>query len=529
MATLGDRQANWSRLREAGARPDLLVVGGGITGAGILREAARLGLDAVLVEQADFAWGTSSRSSRMVHGGLRYILLGDIALTRHSAIERERLIREAPGLVERLRYLIPVRKGRQPGRLALGLLLWLYERLAGVQSRGWMDMPALAACVPGIRREGIVGAGFYSDAITDDARLTLRVLQEACREGARALNYVQAVSLLRDAAGEVRGVELQDRLGGERITVEARAVVNATGAWVDELRESVAGERTIRRLRGSHILLRPGLLPLSDALTLFHPRDQRTTFVYPWEGHTVIGTTDLDHGIPLSEEPAITRPELEYLLALAREMFPQVPVGEEDIVSSWAGVRPVISSDPHKDPSKETRDHRIWVDRRLLSVSGGKLTTFRLIARDVLRRLAPLLPELRPGSDEAPVFAAPRIRAGDLPLADAARARRLLGRYGEEALALLAASPDAEHAELPGAGCSLAELRWSCRNEQVQHLDDLLLRRSPLGSIAPGGGEALFETIGTLCRAELGWDEARWAGELARYRAIWSRSRALPP
>lgn len=527
MATLGDRQANWARLREGSVRPDLLVVGGGITGAGILREAARLGLDAVLVEQADFAWGTSSRSSRMVHGGLRYILLGDIALTRHSAIERERLIREAPGLVERLRYLIPVRRGRQPGRFALGLLLWLYERLAGVRSRGWLDARALAAQVPGIRTEDLVGAGFYTDAITDDARLTLRVLQEACRDGARVLNYVQAASLLRDGEGDVRGVELQDRVSGERIRVEARAVVNATGAWVDELREAVAGERTIRRLRGSHILLRPGLLPLRDALTLFHPRDRRTTFIYPWEGHTVLGTTDLDHGIALDEEPAITRPELEYLLALAQDTFPDARIDEADIVSSWAGVRPVISSDPRKDPSKETRDHRIWLDRRLLSVSGGKLTTFRLIARDVLRRLAPLLGGLPLAADEAPVFPALRLSAADLPV-DAARARRLLGRFGDEAAQLLAASPVAEQAELPGTGASLAELRWSCRNEQVQHLDDLLLRRSPLGSVSSGGGETQFEAIGALCRAELGWSEARWTEELARYRAIWARARTLP-
>jgi glycerol-3-phosphate dehydrogenase len=527
MATLGDRQLNWARLREGRARPDLLVVGGGITGAGILREAARLGLDAVLVEQADFAWGTSSRSSRMVHGGLRYILLGDIALTRHSAIERERLIREAPGLVERLRYLIPVRSGRQPGRLALGLLLWLYEVLAGVRSRGWLDRRALAECVPGIRQEGITGAGFYTDAITDDARLTLRVLQQACREGARVLNYVHAVSLLRDDSGDVRGVTLQDRLSGERITVEARAVVNATGAWVDELRESVAGERTIRRLRGSHIMLRPGLLPLADALTLFHPEDRRTTFIYPWQGHTVIGTTDLDHGIPLDEEPAITRRELDYLLALAREMFPGERIDEEDIVSSWAGVRPVISSDPRKDPSKETRDHRIWLDRRLLSVSGGKLTTFRLIARDVLRRLAPLLDGLQLAADEAPVFPPLRLSAADLPV-DAARARRLLGRFGEEAAALLAVAADGEREELPGTGSSLAELRWSCRNEQVQHLDDLLLRRSPLGSLSPRGGEAYFGLIEALCRDELGWSAARWTEELQRYRGIWSQSRSLP-
>ncbi|MFM7274835.1 MAG: glycerol-3-phosphate dehydrogenase/oxidase [Gammaproteobacteria bacterium] len=527
MATLGDRQANWARLREARTRPDLLIVGGGITGAGILREAARLGLDAVLVEQADFAWGTSSRSSRMVHGGLRYILLGDIALTRHSAIERERLIREAPGLVERLRYLIPVRSGRQPGRLALALLLWLYEALAGVRTRGWLDRRALAARVPGIREEGIPGAAFYTDAVTDDARLTLRVLQQACSEGARVLNYVQAVSLLRDAAGDVCGVTLQDRPSGERIAVEARAVVNATGAWVDELRESVARERTIRRLRGSHILLRPGLLPLADALTLFHPEDRRTTFIYPWEGHTVVGTTDLDHGIPLDEEPAITRHELDYLLALAREMFPGERIGEEDIVSSWAGVRPVISSDPRKDPSKETRDHRIWLDRRLLSVSGGKLTTFRLIARDVLRRLSPLLGGLPLAADEAPVFPPVPLLPADLPVGPA-RARRLLGRFGEEAAALLAAASDGEHEELPGAGCSLAELRWSCRNEQVQHLDDLLLRRSPLGSLSPRGGEAHFGLIGALCRDELGWSEARWTEELARYRGIWSQSRSLP-
>jgi len=528
MATLGRRAEILAALARRDTPFDLLIVGGGITGAGILREAARQGLEALLVEQQDFAWGTSSRSSKMVHGGLRYIAQGAVALTRHAALERERLIREAPGLVERLGYLFPVREGRMPGRLLFGLLLRFYDALAGIRTHGWHGASTVRQKAPGIRAEGLRGAAFYTDAITDDCRLLLRVLQQACKEGGRALNYTRATALLCDARGRVEGAIVRDGVDGATREVRARVVVNATGAWVDELRESVAHERTIRRLRGSHLLVPALRLPVTEALTLFHPRDRRATFIFPWEGCTVIGTTDLDHESPLDLEPGISRAEVDYLLELANSEFPAAGLGDADIVSTWAGVRPVISKDRSRDPSKERRDHKVWLDQGLLSVSGGKLTTFRLIARDVLRAARPLLPgHIAEGAGQA-MFDSATLAPRDLGLQDTARAARLLGRYGDEARALLDRCQPAERETVAGTAFSLAELRWACRNEQVVHLDDLLLRRTRIGLLARQGGEALFPAVQRICMQELAWPEERWAAELGRYRELWRRCYSVP-
>lgn len=522
------RQARWNALEQHPHRHDLIIIGGGITGAGILREASRNGLNALLVEQRDFAWGTSSRSSKMVHGGLRYIAQGDLKLTRHAALERERLIHEAPGLVERMGYLFPIRKGQFPGKFVFNSLLALYDRLAGIHTHGWHDAPSLLQRAPGLDPRHLLGASYYTDAVTDDARLVLRVLHEAEAENGTALNYVTAETLLRDARGQVNGVGLRDSLNGARLEVHAHCVINATGAWVDHLRETVAGERTIRPLRGSHILIPAQRIPVQDALTVFHPQDKRAVFIFPWEGTTTIGTTDLDHTLPLNDEPGITAQELDYLLQLVQHQFPQAGISAADVISSYAGVRPVISKNHSKDPSKEKRDHQVWVDQGLVSVSGGKLTTFRLIARDTLRAARPFLAGMAPQEQDGPVFRTPHLHAATLLPRDTARAQRLIGRYGDDAAPLLASAPEAERHNLPGTAFCLAELRWACRHEQVVHLDDLLLRRTRLGQILPAGAAALLPQIKPLCQHELGWDDARWQQEEQRYRHLWRQHYFLP-
>ncbi|MBK6287302.1 MAG: glycerol-3-phosphate dehydrogenase/oxidase [Gammaproteobacteria bacterium] len=528
MSTLGNRADIWRSLGEATTPHDMIIVGGGITGAGILREAARQGLKALLVEQKDFAWGTSSRSSKMVHGGLRYIAQGDIALTRHSALERERLIREAPGLVERMGYLFPIRKGQFPGRLLFGILLGLYDILAGVRTRAWLDARSVLQKAPGLRSEGLKGASYYTDAITDDARLVLRVLQQAAKEGGVALNYVAAQGLLRNASGRVDGLTLRNEIDGETLDLRARVVVNATGAWVDELREAVAHERTIRRLRGSHLLVSAQRLAVAEALTLFHPADRRATFIFPWEGFTVIGTTDLDHDASLEHEPAISRQEVDYLLQLVRREFPGSGIGEADILSTWAGVRPVISKDRSKDPSREKRDHKVWVDQGLISVSGGKLTTFRLIARDTLSAAKPFLQGQAMSNTEEWVLEPACIALSSLAVPDRDWALRMIGRYGDEAGNLLEQCAAGERERIAGTAFCLAEMRWSCRNEQVVHLDDLLLRRTRLGLLCRDGGEAIIPAVRSICQQELLWSDAQWQEELRRYREIWRQSYSLP-
>lgn len=525
--SFGDRNSQWQAIRQGDDTWDMVIVGGGIIGAGILREAARLGLKALLVEQRDFAWGTSSRSSKMVHGGLRYLGHGDIKLTRDSLQERERLLREAPGLVDRMGYYFTLKKGQFPGRLPFGMVLSLYDWLAGIKNHRYFSKPAVQQQFSGIGSDGLKGAMYYTDTVTDDARLVLRVLQDAIAAGGHALNYVQAASLVTTDK-RVSGVLLNNVESGEQVSVRCQSVINATGAWADRLRNEVNSEKRIRPLRGSHIVLPFERLPVKDALTLLHPEDKRPVFVFPWEGATVIGTTDLDHDQPLDEEPVIHDTELRYLLEAARILFPDHGLSTDDIISTWSGVRPVIGSDSGRDPSKERRDHAVWCDKGLVTVSGGKLTTFRLIALDAIdAALGSAARRANTGGDDS-IFIAPDITPQALKTSSEQWSRRLIGRYGNHAKPLLETAPAAEREPLENTDFCLAECRWAARNESVVHLDDLLLRRTRLGSLLPRGGESLFPALQQLCAEELQWDAARWQSELTRYRDIWRRYYYLP-
>ncbi|MCB1690845.1 MAG: FAD-dependent oxidoreductase, partial [Halioglobus sp.] len=277
------RETLWQSLQESDQDWDLVVVGGGIIGAGVLREAARRGLKTLLVEQRDYAWGTSSRSSKMVHGGLRYISHGDIKLTRDSLRERERLLREAPGLIERMGYHFTLRKGVFPGRLPFSLVLWLYDKLAGIKDHRYFSKESLAKHYSGVSIDGLTGAMYYTDTVTDDARLVLRVLQESIAAGGTAINYTRAQSLIKHE-GQVAGVVLRDVESGAQCEVRCKAVINATGAWADRLRNEVNPEKRIRPLRGSHLVLPQHKLPVTDSLSLLHPDDKRPVFIFPWEG-----------------------------------------------------------------------------------------------------------------------------------------------------------------------------------------------------------------------------------------------------
>jgi len=522
-----DRDALWRQLVAGEAQYDLVVVGGGIIGAGVLREAARRGLRTLLVEQRDFAWGTSSRSSKMVHGGLRYIANGDIKLTRHSLQERERLLREAPGLIDRMGYYFTLRKGQFPGRFVFGTLLALYDRMAGIKNHRYTSNAALDGLYRGIDQSQLKGAMYYTDTVTDDARLVLRVLQEAQRAGGHALNYVRAESLLFENES-VSGVVLTNAETGEKVELGVSTVISATGAWADELRSAVNPQKRIRPLRGSHLVFPASRLPAPDALTLFHPKDKRPVFVFPWEGTTVVGTTDLDHTESLDHEPAISAEEVTYLLEAVDALFPQQGLSTADVVSTWSGVRPVIGSENAKDPSKERRDHAVWSDRGLVTVSGGKLTTFRLIALDALAAASNTLPAQPVAEGDSAVFRPLSVVEADLPTGDDSWARRLLGRYGDAAKLLLEQAVETERSKIEGTGFSLAECRWAARYEAVVHLDDLMLRRTRLGSILPRGGAQLFDVLRPICEQELGWDDSRWNRELTRYQEIWQRCYGLP-
>lgn len=515
---------------------DVLVVGGGITGAGILLEAARRGLRALLVEQRDFAWGTSSRSSKLVHGGLRYLKEGQFALTRESVHERDALLRDAPGLVEPQGFAFGDYLGRKPGRRAFLLGLAIYDRMAGQRARHYFSAQEFLQMAPRIRTEGLQGGICYQDAKTDDARLVLRVLQEAQSLGAVALNYCAVQSLLRAdagtagdaAAGPVRGAQVRCALSGATHDVRARLVVNATGAWADRLHSQPAAR--LRPLRGSHLVLPAWRLPLAQAISLMHPRDGRPVFAFPWEGVTIVGTTDVDHRTDLQQEAAITQEETDYLMEALHDQFPTLALQESDVLATYAGVRPVIDTGK-ADPSKEARDHVLWQEPGLLTVTGGKLTTFRAIALDVLRHAAAQLPGWQADLGPRAIFAPPpaaRAQACLLQQLPSGQAERLQGRYGALAAQLAAAAQAGELALIPGTQTLWAQLRWAARHESVQKLEDLMLRRSRLGIQLAQGGAAVLPRIRAICQPELGWDDQRWAAEEAAYLALCRANYSLP-
>ena len=522
------REEVWAQLESDGRKWNLIVVGGGITGAGIFREATRLGLSALLVEKRDFGWGTSSRSSKLVHGGLRYLKERKLHLTRVSVHERERLLHQGPGLIDPLGFLLATYKGDRPGRWIYGAGLSVYDLLALQWTHEHYSADDFQMLAPHISHKGLTGGFRYGDAQTDDARLVLRVIREAVADGGLALNYAAAEGVIKsENSSLVEGVRLRDQVTGRQLEVSGTVVINATGAWADRLREQVGVPARIRPLRGSHLIFPSWRLPVAQAISFLHPVDRRPVFIFPWECITLVGTTDVDHDQPLDEEPRISGEEVAYLMAAVEAQFPALQLGLDDIISTFAGVRPVIGSG-HADPSKESRDHVVWEEDGLLTVTGGKLTTFRLIALDALRSVRKRLPDLSPLDDEVPV-----LNQVDLTLPGAEHLteltrRRLLGRYGADAPALVQAAEPGELEPIPSTEILWAELRWAARAEGVVHLDDLLLRRVRLGHLLGEGGESILPRIRTICQTELGWDDTRWEGEEAEYLRLWQSAYSLP-
>jgi len=506
---------------------DLLIIGGGITGAGILREATRLGLRALLVEQHDFAWGTSSRSSKLVHGGLRYLKEGRVLLTRASVQERQQLLHEGPGLIDPLGFLLTVYEGDFPGRWTFELGLTVYDLLALRWDHAYYSPQDFQLLAPHIARQNLQGGFRYGDAQTDDARLVLRVLREASAAGGTALNYTQAEELLMDNEGQVVGARLHDLVSERAAEVRARVVISATGAWADQLRGQLGASPRIRPLRGSHLIFPSWRLPVAQAVSFLHPVDRRPVFIFPWEDVTLVGTTDVDHRSELGDDPSISPEEVAYLMAAVESQFPSLGITLEDVTSTYSGVRPVIGSGK-ADPSQESRDHVVWEENGLLTITGGKLTTFRLIALDAIKAVRHRLPELPEIDRSLPVLNQVNL---DLPGADKLGEkvrRRLLGRYGAEAPALAAAAEPGELEAIPGTNVLWAELRWAARSEGVMHLEDLLLRRTRLGLLLPRGAAGLLTEMQAICQPELGWSDARWEQETQQYLALWQRSYSLP-
>ncbi|MHB1683892.1 MAG: glycerol-3-phosphate dehydrogenase/oxidase [Bacilli bacterium] len=556
------RDEVWARVR---GNWDVIVIGGGITGAGVFAHASRLGLKCLLIERRDFGWGTSSRSGKLVHGGLRYLKQGQWRMTLHSVHERERLLRLYPGLIRRLGFLMPFYGADRAARPLIKTGLFLYDGMAGRRTHRWLGESALTVAAPMIRRAGLIGGYRFEDAQTDDARLVWRVMEEGRACGGTSLNYAAALSIDRDRGGGAEYVTVEDALTGQIAEVEAPVIVNATGVWIDGMLAALSPHAPLRRLRGSHLLFPHWRFPLSQAVSFAHPEDGRPVYAVPWEGATLFGTTDIDHDQSLTSEPCITPSELDYLFAALDSMFPSLNLSLVDAISAYSGVRSVIDTGK-SNPSDESREHAIWAERGVISVVGGKLTTYRLLAAQALSAAKPFLrgvalqnaeggdlSQVREGSQRAgwaqpgeqaalslgqvvdgqstdgreaqfsAELAADWESAADRENPERTRVReRLQGRFGRAVgMRLWRGAAEAERSALADTDISAAELKWAAGHEDVVHLDDLLLRRTRLGLLAKQGGIPLLARLRPAIQPELGWSDAEWRREAERYRDLW--------
>jgi glycerol-3-phosphate dehydrogenase len=518
------REKTWSDLDQ---HWDIIVIGGGITGAGIMNMAAQKGLKVLLLEARDFAFGTSSRSSKLVHGGIRYLKNRQFDVVRESVHERERLIKESDGLVDPLAFIFPSFENNTTNTKLMELGVIVYDLMASKWQHENLDRAHVELALPAIKHDGLIGGVKYFDSRVDDSQLVLRVIMDGIRYGGTAINYANVVQLCKAKDGRVEGVVVQDETGslkpGQR-EITARVVINAAGPWSDTLREKINGAPRLRRLRGSHLVFTYEKLPINAALTMLHPRDGRALFAIPWEGHTIVGTTDLDHDLN-EDETRITRAELDYLLEAAQHAFPDFPVTQEDITSTFSGLRPVINTNA-PTPSMESRAHEVWEEDGLVTVAGGKLTIFRVMAADVLNFCRDNLPN-RPGFDHrAPCFIHPK-PATENGTVDPDWIL-MAGRLGMDVNAFFEkAAPDTLRPIGPMPEF-WAELAWAAENEAVIHLDDLLLRRVRMGLLCRNGGMEQIDRIRSLVQKPLGWSNGMWKQEVKRYQEIWNKNYFLP-
>jgi len=523
----GWRDRIWN---EFNGRWDIIIVGGGITGAGIFREATRAGFRTLLVEALDFASGTSSRSSKLVHGGLRYLRNGQMRTTLASVHERERLLDEGKGLVNRLGFLYACYSGDKMPLWTLGLGLAIYDLLGFHWGHKRYDPNGLVKLSPDLNRSELKGGYRYFDAQTDDARLVLRIIREGVNAGGVALNYARVEGLLRRADGLVCGVALRDEAEeglARSIEIEAKMVINATGADGDRLRSQIDRSSRLRRLRGSHLIFPASIFPLVRAVSFSHPADGRPVFGLPWEGVTLFGTTDVDEEHEAPDEPRISTAELDYLMAAVTYAFPLLELNEGDVQATLSGIRSVVDTGKI-NPSQESREHVIWSEGGLLTVTGGKLTTFRMMALDALRTLG-----IRPTRNQR-IRHRPVLDPVEVPLESSGLEpwvrQRLSGRYGHDACSLISTAAPGELTpvnETLGNRALWAELRWAARAEGIVHLNDLLLRRVRLGLLLPQGAIPWLAQIRHIVQPELGWDDHRWDVEARSYANQWRQNYSL--
>ncbi len=533
-------------------RFDLVVIGGGINGAATAREATLRGLKVALVEAGDFAVGTSSRSSKLIHGGLRYLEQFDFRLVRESRLERRLLHEIAPHLARPLPFLLPIYHGDPyyPLKIRAGLMLYDLLGNLGPADRHRMHSPTEAVrLVPGLRPEGLRAAAVYHDSETDDARLTIEMVTDAAERGAVVANYteVRALALTTGTGrhiGEIVTAEARDRLTGRRHEISSRFWINATGPWVDHVRALLPGydgSRTIRLTKGTHLII-PQISP-HYALFAAIPSDKRIFLMLPWNGYSLLGTTDTDfHGDPASVQP--DHADTEYLLNAVNRVLNQ-PITADQVVGSFAGLRALVI-EPGESPSANTREHRFHRDpwaRNFVSVCGGKLTTARALGEKLVDEIVAQL-EPRPGlaarghpsrqvalpggctGPFEPYVQSSTERAASQFGLPRTMAERIIRTYGSRWPLVLAPIRENQQLAEPLQGTPTlvaAEVEFAIRREMAVTLEDFLLRRSGLNWAActPACGE-VAPAVAQIFAKHFGWDADRRKGALESFTKIAS-------
>ncbi len=536
---------------------DILIIGGGITGAGIALDAATRGYTVGLVEQADFAGGTSSRSTKLIHGGIRYLAHGQLQLVREALRERTILLYLAPWLVRPQLFLIPLythlhhplglrvpHAMRSLAPLAIGIGLWGYDQFAGDWSLAHrrVDVGEVDRYVPSLVKDGLQRAYLYYDARTDDVRLTHTVLRTARHHGALTVNYARACAF-RYEGDRIRGVQIEDRLSGQTHEIAARHVINATGVWAERVAEM---DRPIpfriKPSKGIHVVLRKGVANWQSALVIPETDDGRVLFVTPWSGHMLIGTTD-DPFAGSLDSPPVSVADVTYLLDHVNRYLSS-PIIPSDLVGLFAGLRPLIVSGDTA-PKNLSREHEVVSSPSgLISIIGGKLTSYRKMAEDAVDEVD------RQRAERRPSLTASTALDGTVGWEDARCALRssglrsdhqdhLMASYGAHArdvLEIAQATPEHQVPLIADEAVLAAEVIYACRSEMCAMLTDFMVTRSHLSVVAGEAAIQAVERVGTLMARELGWgatevDRQRktWEEAVANQRSILDEIHRAPP
>lgn len=545
---MGQRTPNPSRLDV-----DLLIIGGGITGAGAARDAARRGLRVAVVDRDDIAGGTSSRSSKLVHGGLRYLEQGEVSLVFEAVAERRILQEIAPHLVQPLPFLLPVFEDSRRSLFTINIGMWLYDGLSLFRSPKFhtkLNAKKVLDVEPTLRAAGLKGAPVYYDCATDDARLTLETMLDAERAGAEIRTHTNVTGLIREG-GRLVGAETMDLLSGDTHEIRARVVLNATGPWSDATR-ALGGTQPTERMRptkGIHIVLDATRVPVNHAIVCLHPKDGRVFFTIPWGAQTYIGTTDTDFtGDP--GDVAAEAEDIRYLLEATNDYFPSINVEPEDVIATWAGVRPLVSEENAGDESSVSREHLIAIEPDgMVTIAGGKLTTYRRMGAEVvdtvidsLRNGAHPIPELRmaetdlnplPGAVGWPEggtceTVTDLILTAGSPHINRDVATLLANTYGMRAIDvvdLIKQDPARATPLVPGRAEIEAQVVWAAREELAGTVSDVMVRRTQLFFRDRDQGLAAVERVADLLGDELGWSRDQRTRHAESYRAEVERSR----